>query len=262
MTKDVLLVRAGIYHLALPAERLLEIIDLKTYHKQQIDNLHNATLKTEIQTDRVLEGRKMPSSSVSIESLPQSKCVNHHPHSKTLAIEEPHLHDQYRMWRNQILPVMNLGHFLDPSLAIMRCRFSLVYQANTLKPQEILFLDVSHIFRIIHMDMSDAKPIYYPYQELAKFSKTIYPLQQEGPFAFILEESLDLMEAQKQLNAKEKVQIDPIELSAYLHAIEENTHHPAIPKTSLLPESAQSFSASQQKCKLKASKGRKKKKES
>ncbi len=43
MAKDVLLIRSNQYHLAVPTDRLLEIVNLEDYHTEQQANLEAAS---------------------------------------------------------------------------------------------------------------------------------------------------------------------------------------------------------------------------
>lgn len=113
MSKDVLLIRSDQYHLAVPTDRLLEIVNLKDYHAQQQMNFETA----------------IPS----------------------------HRHDQYRLWRNHLLPVIHLAHFIEPAAQRSECTFGLVYQASD---YETLYLDIDHVFGITHIDTSKMKPVY------------------------------------------------------------------------------------------------------
>ena len=113
MTKDVLLIRSNQHHLAVPTDRLLEIVNLEDYHAQQKINLKEASTS--------------------------------------------HNTDQYRLWRNHLLPVVHLGHFIEPNTKKTKCAFGLVYQASD---HETLYLDAEHVFGITHIDTSKMKPIY------------------------------------------------------------------------------------------------------
>lgn len=153
---DVLLIQAGLYHLAIPAEKLLEIVDLNIYHRQQNMDLR----KGSNEYDSLLLKSK------------ETFC------------------DHYRLWRHRVLSVMHLGHYLNPKKQKTNCRFSLVYQVNN---DDMLFLDVDHVYNIIHMDTAKMKPIYHPYEQLSRFAKHIYEIKNPPTLAFILEDSLDLL---------------------------------------------------------------------
>jgi chemotaxis signal transduction protein len=105
MNKDVLLIRSGQFHLAVPTERLLEIVDLDEYHAQQ----KNAA---------------------------------------------------FRLWRNHVLPVLCLNHILNPTIKrrTHKCPFSIVYQASDHK---MIYLDIDHVFSIVHIDTSQMRPVYH-----------------------------------------------------------------------------------------------------
>lgn len=134
MPKDVLLIRSNHYHLAVPTERLLEIVNLNEYHAEQQINL-------------------------------KMKETSHNP-------------DQYRLWRNHLLPVVHLAHFISPETKKSDCAFGLVYQASD---RERLYLDTDHVFGITHIDTSQMKPIYASKETKLKAEKNI--------LAFFLEEN-------------------------------------------------------------------------
>jgi hypothetical protein len=137
MTKDVLLIRSNQYHLAVPTDRLLEIVNLDEYHAQQQINLASTTF-------------------------------SHKP-------------DQYRLWRNHLLPVLHLGHFLEPTNQKQECLFGLVYQASS---HETIYLDTDHVFGITHIDTSKMKPVYAPQKNFDNAHFT----SGEHILAFVLEE--------------------------------------------------------------------------
>lgn len=153
MSKDVLLVKAGLYHIALPTYQLLEIIDLKEYEKNQ----------SPLNTNRDERNR------TNFETKESQYDV-----------------DQYRLWRDHVLPVIHMGHYLDKHTQITKCRYSLVYQTNQ---QEIFFLDVDHFFSIIHMDTAQLRPIFNPYKKLADFSSKVCYVPGKEVLAFFLDEN-------------------------------------------------------------------------
>ncbi|MES2607419.1 MAG: chemotaxis protein CheW [Pseudomonadota bacterium] len=136
MSKDVLLIRSNQHHLAVPTDRLLEIVNLKDYHAKQQVNL------------------AAPSPS-------------HNP-------------DQYRLWRNHLLPVLNLGHFLEPAAQKQECQFGLVYQASD---HERLYLDIDHVFGITHIDTSKMRPVYASQNNIETTNLT----PEKYALAFVLE---------------------------------------------------------------------------
>ncbi len=138
MTKDVLLIRSNQYHLAVPTDRLLEIVNLEDYHTEQQTNLEAAS----------------PS----------------------------HNSDHYRLWRNHLLPVVHLAHFLEPKTKKEECAFGLVYQASD---HETLYLDIDHVFGITHIDTSKMKPIYTPQNNI----NTANLSPEKHILAFVLEEN-------------------------------------------------------------------------
>ncbi|MDP3372269.1 MAG: hypothetical protein Q8S21_05210 [Candidatus Paracaedibacteraceae bacterium] len=142
MSKDVLLIRSSQFHLAVPTNRLLEIVNLKEYHAQQDKNL---------------------------------KITTHN-----------HIVDKHRLWRNHVLPVVHLGHHIEPTTRKGECSFGLVYQASE---QETIYIDVDHVFGIINIDTSKMKPVYHCKQTL-KDSILYTSLKQDfGVLAFVLEDS-------------------------------------------------------------------------
>jgi chemotaxis protein histidine kinase CheA len=60
MTKDVLLVRSNKYHLAVPTEHLLEIVNLDEYHMQQQKSLDTTTLTHKIDKFRLWRNHLLP----------------------------------------------------------------------------------------------------------------------------------------------------------------------------------------------------------
>lgn len=134
MAKDVLLIRSNHYHLAVPTERLLEIVNLDEYHAHQQIHL-------------------------------KAKATSHNP-------------DQYRLWRNHLLPVVHLAHYISPETKKSDCAFGLVYQASA---YETLYLDTDHVFGITHIDTSKMKPIYA--------AKDIKLRTEKNVLAFVLEEN-------------------------------------------------------------------------
>lgn len=189
---DVLLIRAGDYHLAIPAEKLLEIVNLKLYLTQE-----KTTEKLSLAANTKLN--------------PQS---NDHA-SSTFS-------DNYRLWRQRVLSVMHLGHYLNRNSQKTNCAYSLVYQVNN---DEILFLDVDQIYNIIHIDTSRMKPIYNPYKDLARLTTKIYEVQNPPTIAFILEDSLNLIDENKKFQDEihnKIINMDlSIEHSQPLHSIED-----------------------------------------
>ncbi len=153
MSKDVLLVKAGLYHIALPTYQLLEIIDLKEYKKNHSYlNTHKETKnRTRYETK-----------------------------------EYQYDVDQFRLWRDHVLPVIHMGNYLDEHTNITKCRYSLVYQTNQ---QEIFFLDIDHFFSIIHMNTAQLKPIFNPYKKLADFSSKVCYVPGKEILAFFLDEN-------------------------------------------------------------------------
>ena len=139
MSKDVLLIRSNQYHLAVPTDRLLEIVKLEDYHAQQEMSLEAAS-------------------------------PSHRP-------------DQYRLWRNHLLPVVHLGHFIKPAAQKSECTFGLVYQASD---HETLYLDIDHVFGITHIDTSKMKPIYASQNKINTANLT----PEKHVLAFVLEENL------------------------------------------------------------------------
>ena len=138
MSKDVLLIRSNQYHLAVPTDRLLEIIKLEDYHAEQQASLEAAS-------------------------------PSHNP-------------DQYRLWRNHLLPVLHLGHFLEPATQKQECRFGLVYQASD---HETLYLDIDHVFGITHIDTSKMRPVYASQNDIETTNLT----PEKYVLAFVLEEN-------------------------------------------------------------------------
>ncbi|MES2252252.1 MAG: hypothetical protein V4482_01015 [Pseudomonadota bacterium] len=143
MSKDVLLIRSNQFHLAVPTERLLEIVNLENYHAQQ-----KQKLKT---------------------TAPNGTA------------------DQHRLWRNHVLPVLHMSHFLEPTKLRPECSFGLVYQASK---HETIFLDIDHVFGIFHLDISKMKPIYHPNTEVNNTIPMECSKPQKEVIAYILEESM------------------------------------------------------------------------
>lgn len=157
MSKDVLLVKAGQYHIAFPTCQLLEIIDLKEYEKTQ------SRLHSEMPIQHQMDFRKNRSTQKNEQSI-----------------------DQFRLWREHVLPVIHMGNYLDENIKATKCRYSLVYQTMQ---QEILFLDVDHFFSILHMDTTQLRPIFNPYKKLAEFSSKVCYVPGKEVLAFFLDEN-------------------------------------------------------------------------
>lgn len=138
MPKDVLLIRSNQFHLAVPTDRLLEIVNLEEYHAQQDKNLEKPSHK--------------------------------------------HISDQHRLWRNHVLPVLHLAHYLEPKTHKDECSYGLVYQASA---HETIYLDVDHVFGTINIDTSQMKPIYHT--DKITYSN-IKP--EQNVLAFVLEDSI------------------------------------------------------------------------
>lgn len=186
MTKDILLIRAGLFHLAIPAERLLEIIHLDLYQNKMKNE------KEDLCSSAAQKIALKPSDT-SLMNVKEKKS------------SDGHMTDRYRVWRDHILPVMHFAHYLDTSITPTSCTFSLVYQANE---KEMIFLDVDHIYSIIHMNTTEMKPIYYPYKNLQKISRTVCSVPGFDVFAFILQDSLDLIEENKKIVNDEQYHFD------------------------------------------------------
>lgn len=154
MSKDVLLVKAGLYHIAFPTCQLLEIIDLKEYEKAQLR----------------LQERHSPHAMSMHSNINQSEYDI----------------DQFRLWREHVLPVIHMGNYLDKNTKAIKCRYSLVYQTMQ---KEIFFLDVDHFFSIIHMDTTQLRPIFNPYKKLAEFSSHVCYVPGKEVLAFFLDEN-------------------------------------------------------------------------
>lgn len=138
MSKDVLLIRSNQHHLAVPTDRLLEIVNLDEYHAEQQMNLEVSSVS--------------------------------------------HNSDQYRLWRNHLLPVLHLGHFIEPTTQKQECQFGLVYQASD---HETLYLDIDHIFGITHIDTSKMRPVYTSQNSIDTTNLT----PEKHVLAFVLEEN-------------------------------------------------------------------------
>ncbi len=212
MIRDMLLVRACQFFVALPADRLLEIIDMKTAVAQD----PGEGFSHAIQTD-----------------------------------EENSISQAYRIWRNQVLPVMHFGHFLDYNNPIQYCRYTLVYQSN---PEDIIFIDVDKIYHIIHLNTQKQKAIRNPHKELLKFSSHMYEVPSLNVLAYLLDEDLDLLEENKKV-----LQIDLNQFNYESLTVQSCDPHPSIPhinQQSKLPNSLDSIKKT-----VKPKKPRKRKKE-
>ena len=196
MNKDVLLIRSGQFHLAVPTERILEIVDLDDYHAQQKKDLDVGQQLISF-TSKMEKGktsqdewiRQMLQQTGVTLNTPEERIVENAPKiklKKTHRLAEfEKLKDEFRLWRNHILPVVHLNHVLDPNEERYICPFALVHQASD---HEMVYLDVDHIFNIVHIDTSDLKPVYHLTCDQTHSDKLQIP--STDVLAFVLEDVL------------------------------------------------------------------------
>jgi hypothetical protein len=98
------------------------------------------------------------------------------------------LYEENRIWRDHMLPVIHLGHYLAPEKKPALCTESLVFQVSE---HEIIFLDIDHIFGIVHLKENEMRPLYRSTRNLAPISTYVCDLEAETEYAiaYILEET-------------------------------------------------------------------------
>ncbi len=213
MNKDVLLIRSGQFHLAVPTERILEIVDLEAYHMQQKKDLEVGqqliSLASKVKRGKLSDANELNqgvnaefatlSQAVWIKQMLQQtgvtlntvydplpdKMLKKKSHNAHQAAEYEKSKDEFRLWRNHILPVVHLNYVLDPNENRYMCPFSLVHQVSD---HEMVYLDIDHIFSIIHIDISQLKPVYYVAHGQVPIQ--IAPIPSADVLAFVLEDTL------------------------------------------------------------------------
>ena len=196
MNKDVLLIRSGQFHLAVPTERILEIVDLDDYHAQQKKDLDVGqrliSFSPKVGKEKTSQDewiRQMLQQTGIILNVPEERISENAPKTKlkkTRRLAEfEKLKDEFRLWRNHILPVVHLNHVLDSKEERYICPFSLVHQASD---HEMVYLDVDHIFNIVHIDTSTLKPVYHLTCDQMHSDKSQSP--STDVLAFVLEDVL------------------------------------------------------------------------